>query len=52
MAEQRYILFISFIGLEMVMSEPNTRKPTKKAFHLPKNANAIEDYRYIAAKLS
>jgi len=38
-AQKRYILFISFVNLGMVMTEASIRKPTKKAFHFPKNAN-------------
>jgi hypothetical protein len=37
--DKRYILFISFINPEGIMSQPSTRKPTKKAFHFPKHAN-------------
>jgi hypothetical protein len=36
---ERYILFISLKHLEMVMVEPSIRKPTKKGFHFPTNAN-------------
>ncbi|MGF6758899.1 hypothetical protein P3T16_006327 [Paraburkholderia sp. GAS42] len=37
--QKRYILFISFVNQEMIVSEPGIRKPTKKAFHFPKHAN-------------
>lgn len=38
-ANQRYILFIPFIDLAMVMTAPSARKPTKKTFYIPKSAN-------------